>query len=125
MATAAKKTKVEAERRELVEELLDIHVDNRKIFERVDAIKAKLKKIATDSGVNFQEVIIDKGKVSVSGATDKRFIGEVPEVDAEAFLKLTEAKRARLLAGGIVRLVQKWAKAYYGKVTVETFPAKS
>jgi hypothetical protein len=124
-AEARKKAEVEAHRRELAEELLDIHIKHRVDLERADAIKAALKQIATEAGATFQVVILDKGKVNVSGEKAERVIGEVPDVDTEAFLSLSPAKRAKLLAGGIVRMVNKIVKAYHGQVTVKPFPAKA
>lgn len=122
-AEARKKAEDEAHRRELAEELLDIHIKHRVDLERAEAIKAELKQIATAAATTFQVVIIGKGKVNVAGAKDERVIGEVPDVDTEAFLKLSPSKRAKLLAGGIVRMVNKIVKAYHGQVTVKPFPA--
>src|SRR5436853_4754523 len=102
-AEAKQKAEAEKHRRTLVEELLDIHIKHRVDLERAEAIKAELKQSATAGGENFQVTILDKGKVTVSGEKAERCIGEVPEVDTEAFLRLTPARRAKVLAGGIVR----------------------
>jgi hypothetical protein len=120
-AKAKKPTAAELHRLKLATELVDIHVEHAKDFAREDELKSELKKIATDDGENFQEVIAGKGKVKVAGRKDGRFTGTVPEVDAEKFLALSEAKRKKLLDDGIITMVDKYSGTYYGAVSVDLF----
>jgi hypothetical protein len=57
----------------------------------------------------------------VSAPKTKRCIGTAPEIVVEAFLKLPERERKRLLERGIVIEAEQWKAPYYGSVTAELF----
>lgn len=121
MATAKPTVKAEAERRALAEELVGIERKHSIAFARVDAIKAELRKIATDAGENFQELFAGRGVVKVSGGHDGKFKGTFPTVQEKAYLELPEAKRKKLSDDGIVLMVPTYGKRYYGSVSVELY----
>jgi hypothetical protein len=124
-AAAARPSKAEAKalahRRGLCEELVGLHRDNSSVFDRIEAIKAELKLIATDAGEPFREVIAGKGQVSVSPPKDGEFKGNVPTLKAEAWNDLTDARRERLLEQGLVEIVAEYGGKFYGRVDVKTF----
>ncbi len=57
----------------------------------------------------------------MSAPKTKRCIGTAPEIVVEAFLKLPERERKRLLERGIVIEAEQWKAPYYGSVTAELF----
>lgn len=120
-AEARKKAAAEKRRVELTVELLDINIKHAVPLARADELKTELKQIATDTA-NFQQVIANKGKVSVSGMQDERFVGTVPEIVAEVFNALPKKEQEQLIKRGLVKRTDKYAKAYYGQVKVTVFP---
>lgn len=123
MATVtALKAKPKAKsRRDLAEELLGIEIANAELFGRIDGIKSDLKGIATSGGESFKEEFAGQGSVTVAGVKGKRFLGEAPELDPDAWLALPEKRREAMLANGLVKMVRNYSGAYYGAVTVKLF----
>jgi hypothetical protein len=122
MATAAKpKTEKPKTPRELAEELVGIHVANRATFGRIDELKELLKAAATAAGASIREVIPGQGKVAASGRKESEFRGDLPELDPAAWNALSESRRDKLIADGVVKIVPTWSKTYYGSVTVDLF----
>jgi hypothetical protein len=114
-------TKSHNERRALADELLGLHRKHGSDFARMEDLKRALREIATTDGENFKEEFAEKGVVKVSGAKEGRFKGIMPEIDAEAFLGLSEKRRATLVDQGIVKMANVYGSKYYGSVTVEVF----
>lgn len=109
------------ERRALADELLGLHRKHGEVFARIEDLKRALREIATEDGENFKEEFAEKGVVKVAGAKDGKFKGILPEIDAEAFLALSEKRRATLIEQGIVKMANVYGAKYYGSVTVEVF----
>lgn len=106
------------DRKALCEELLTLHKKHAEAFAREAEIKSELKADATE---NFQIRIEKLGIVKVSAPRPKACTGTAPEVVVEAFLRLPERERKRLLERGIVIEAEQWKNAYYGSVTAELF----
>lgn len=123
-AAAAKKpdeSKALAERRSIAEELLGIEQRHAPLFSRMKGLKKSLIAIATAGGENFQELFGKIGVVRVNRAKPSEVKGEVPDLDAAAFLALTDRDRQRLIDKGVVKMVESKTGAYYGGVTVDLF----
>lgn len=121
MAKAATKPNVKAQLRAKAEELLDIEVEHRDLFARIDGIKSDLTTLATEAGESFREDFSGKGVVKVSGRKAKEFQGDLPEIDAAAFNALPATERKTLVKQGVVKIVPTWSRAYYGRVSVDLF----
>ena len=121
MATAAAKT--ETEERKLALELVELEAEHAVVFARMEDIKSKLRKIATEKGENFKEEFAGKGQVKVSGASAAKFKGIMPTINVEAFLELPEKRREKLIEDDIIAMTPTYGKPYYGSVTVELFKA--
>lgn len=104
--------------RELAEELVKLRAQHGPMFDRVDELKSALKSDATE---NFKEVFAGIGEVSVSAPKKGKFKGTVPELVAEAYLKLPDARREKLIEQGLVANVDQYGGDYYGSVTVKMF----
>lgn len=111
-------------RAELCRELLDIELEHRETFERIDTIKAQLKLIATVDG-QFREVIPGLGHVSVSPEKAKSYKGDLPVLVCDAWLALKEKQRDKLVTDGLVKIEPQYSGAYYGRVEAKltTTPA--
>lgn len=109
------------DRRQLAEELVGIHKEHRKVFERMDAIKASLKQLAGEAGASFQELFSDVGKVSVAPPKPKTFKGRVPECVPEKFYALPKGEQTRLEKQGLIVQADQYTGAYYGSVTVDLY----
>lgn len=109
------------ERRALAAELLGLHRKHGTDFARMEDLKRALREIATDEGENFKEEFAKEGVVKVAGAKEGKFKGILPEIDAEAFLGLSEKRRATLVDQGIVKMTNVYGSKYYGSVSVEVF----
>lgn len=119
MPPAVAKSKAKAPTRaELCRELLDIEIEHRETFARIDAIKAELKQRASVDG-SFREVFPGIGHVSVSPAKPKAYKGDLPTLVGEAWLALKQPKRDKLIADGLVKIEPQYSGAYYGRVDVE------
>lgn len=117
-AAAAAKGKT-PDRRGLCEELLALRVKHAAVFAQMDGLKAAL--IVAAGAEGFREVFAGQGQVTVSAAKGKEFKGDLPEVDAAAFHALSAAKRAKLIEGGVVKLVAVWTREFHGRVDIKTF----
>jgi hypothetical protein len=71
-------------------------------------------------GEGFRE-IFGSGQVTVSVPKEKEFKGDVPEVDADAFQALPDARRQKLVDDGIVKIVPHWTRDFHGRVDIKTF----
>ena len=116
---AAAKSKILAKTpRELCQELLEIERDNPKIFDRIGEIKTLLKAEA-DSVGSFRETFTGPGLVgwvSVSPSKPEERIGEGPEIVVDAWAKLKQPKRDKMIADGLVKVVPLIKGASYGQV---------
>ncbi|MBW7965336.1 hypothetical protein [Bradyrhizobium sp. BR 10261] len=109
------------ERSELCLELLKLRKKHVKDFDRIDAIKERLKAIATTMEVGFKEVDQKLGKVSVSPEKAETFGGDFPEIDVRKLQALPDKDRQKLYDDGLIVIRSKWSKPYYGQVTVTLF----
>lgn len=106
------------DREALCRELLTLCRKNAKDDARREEIKATLK---ADAIENDKIKIDGLGIVKISAPKPKQLKGTAPEISIEAFLKLPEKERDKLLERGIVAIVEQWSGAYYGSVTAELF----
>jgi hypothetical protein len=120
MAAAAKKPKPST-RQELARELLTLLRDHAAVFARQEALKAALIAEATTAGQSFKEVLLDLGTVSVSGAKEPECKGNLPELNVERVLALSETRRAKLIEDNVITMVETWSKRSSGRVTVKVF----
>lgn len=120
---ARKKAKAPT-RAELCRELLDLELEHKDVFERMDAIKADLKLIATVDG-SFREVFPGLGHVSVSPEKPKTYKGDLPVLVGETWLALKDKQRDKFIADGLVKIEAQYSGAYYGRVEAKliTTPA--
>jgi hypothetical protein len=114
-------SKSQNERRALADELLGLHRKHGDDFARMEDIKRALREIATADGENFKEEFAGQGVVKVAGKKDGSLKGLIPEVNAEAFLALSQRRRDTLIEQGIVKMAELRSKPFYGSVTVEVF----
>jgi hypothetical protein len=104
--------------RELCQELLEIERDHPEIFARFGEIKTLLK-AAADSQGKFREAFTGPGLVgwvSVSPSKPEETLGEGPEIIVDAWSKLKQPKRDKLIAEGLVKIVPLIKGASYGQV---------
>lgn len=73
-----------------------------KDFDRMDAIKERLKTMATLLGIGFKEVDQKLGKVSVCGEKPEKFNGDFPVVDVRKLQALSDAQRLKLYDDGLI-----------------------
>lgn len=105
-------------RRAIAEELLDLHVAHADLFAKIDDLKEKLRQFSVEAGAGYKEQFGGAGEVSVSSPSVAKLRGILPKLKAEAFLGLTEARRDKLIADGIVEMAQEWTKDRAPSVTV-------
>ena len=105
----------------LCEELLTLRKKHAAVFARETLIESTLKEAATKRGGGFMVLVPDLGSVMVAGKKEKEFQGEAPEADVETWATLSAADRKSLIKKGIVKIVQLWSGAFYGRVTVKVF----
>jgi hypothetical protein len=109
-------------RKALARRLLNYRIKYTNVFAEIDSIKASLVEIVTKDGEGTaREVFAQLGQVTIAPAKEKEFCGELAEVDPTAFAALSEARRQKLVAEGLIRLVPNWSRAFRGSVTVKTF----
>ena len=120
-AAKSKSRKEITDRRALAEQLLGIEQEHAPLFAKMKGLKKALIAIATEAGENFQELFGQLGVVKVSRAKPSEVKGQVPELDAAAFLALADRDRNDLIKRRIVKMVESKSGAYYGGVTVELF----
>jgi hypothetical protein len=106
----------------LARELVKLRFDHATVFAREAELKSLLIEIAKGKGENFKEVAAGFGTVSVSAPKDKQCTGTAPELIVDAFLAAPERTRDSLIERGIVKIVEQWTGASYGRVTVKLFP---
>jgi hypothetical protein len=123
MPRAVKPKPQDSVRRGIARTLLSLRLRHAKLFDEIDGLKASLILNAKKAGEGFREVFDKKGIITVAAPKDKEFKGEVPEVDPDAFGALPEAKRQKLIAEGIVKIVPHWSRDFHGRVDVKTFAA--
>jgi hypothetical protein len=122
---AKAKPKVDAvtsERRTLADELATLERDHEQAFARAGELRAALRKIATEGGASFQELIEGVGLVKVSPGHAGKFKGTFPTVHVKPYLALPEAKRKKLADDGIITMEPLYGGPYAGSTTVELFP---
>jgi phosphoglycolate phosphatase-like HAD superfamily hydrolase len=105
-------------RDEIAERLLrrekKIAEDLRLIDEDKDALRA----LSDKAGEGFTVEIKDLGTVAVTGRREKELTGTSPQLVIAHYLGLTEARRKKLVADGLVEIVEVWKKAAKPSVTV-------
>ena len=106
-------------RRKDAEELLNLNIKLAPQFKRTAELEAALKAAATKAGDGFKEDFGGKGYVSASGAVEAEFKGNVPQIQTEKWLALTELDRKRILKTGAVKIVKSFGRASHGSVTVK------
>lgn len=126
MAATAKKPVPDNKRgrADLALELIELRLKNAVPFDRMDAIKAELKRRAEEDG-KFREDVPGKGYVSASPGTPERKIGDAPALQIAAWDQLTPNRRERLEAEGLVAMQAIIKGAYYGRVDVKLFAPPS
>ena len=117
----AKPKPLDRKTQDLCKELVTLRRKNASVFAREEAIETTLKDIATKRGEGFKVDLPDLGTVTVAGRKEKEFQGEAPEADVETWAALSAAARKSLIKKGIVKIVQLWSGAFYGRVTVKVF----
>lgn len=110
-------------RRELAEERVRIERKLTPHYDRIETIGTELKAIATKFG-EFKEEFAELGSVTVAGALEAEFKGNVPQIQTEAWLALKELDRKRLIKSGVVKIEKQWGKASHGRVTVKVIAEK-
>ena len=70
---------------------------------------------------NFKEEFAGEGVVKVAGRKEGQLKGLMPELVADAFLKLSERRRDTLIESGLVKMAEVRSGTFYGSVTVEVF----
>jgi hypothetical protein len=107
------------ERRHIAEERLALERKLGPSYARIAELDTELKEFATEAGASFKENFGSKGYVSASGAVAAEFKGDVPVIQTEAWLKLSEGKRKELIKSGLVVVEPQWGRASSGRVTVK------
>jgi hypothetical protein len=105
-------------RRAVAEELLDHLIEHAAIFAKVDTLKDKLREFAIADKTGFNEAFDGKGEVKCSKASVKRLKGIMPTLLAESFLQLSEVRREKLIADGIVKMEEQWTEDRKPSVSV-------
>ena len=108
-------------RQSLCDELVGIHKKHAATFDRVDAIKSELKQLATDAGESFKISIAGKGEVNVSGSKKGAYKGDLPILQSDAWLGLTEKQREKHIETGLIKIEAQFGGDYYGAVKVKLF----
>lgn len=116
--TPKQRAALQAEARSNCEKLLTLHVDNTKLFGEMDVLEAILKEQATRLGDSFRETF-PNGYVGASPRKDKKFNGNVPEINAAVWNGMTKKEQYALIRTGLVKVVEDWSRADYGRVTVK------
>jgi hypothetical protein len=117
MPAVAKKPR-ETPRQALCRELLGIRRDNIAIFTRIEAINTRRKTLSETDG-KFRETFNDLGYVSVSPLSPEQVTGEAPVIQVEAWQKLRDSRREKLLEEGLVKIVPTIKRAAYVQVRVK------
>jgi hypothetical protein len=92
---------------------------------RLEDLKAALRKEAKEAGESFHEEFAGKGRVEVTPPRPAEFKGLMPTVAPQAFVALSDKKRAALLETGVVAMAEQWRRPYYGAVTFKPFKAEA
>lgn len=123
-AAPSPKTNTDAALESLARDLVDAEVELAKkagdIIARIETLKGAMRE-ACPKGGKFKWTFAKKGEVELAGAADGKLKGVFPEVDVEAYLALSEARRKKLAEDGIVAMVPQRGKPFYGRVTVKLF----
>ncbi len=112
---------IDAKTTALGRELVTLRRKHADVFKRETELEILLKETATKRGEGFQLSFENLGTVTVAGKKEKEFQGEAPEADVETWATLSAADRKSLIKRGIVKIVQLWSGAFYGRVTVKVF----
>lgn len=110
MATASAKA--------LAKQLLEIEKKIAPDLLKADGIKEKLRDVCAKKGASFTEEIDGLGSVEVKAGTEKKFKGNMPELQPEAFQALPAKQRKQLETSGLVTIVALWSKPSKPSVTV-------
>ena len=130
MATATSRrapasAKAAKERRELAEERVGLERKVQPDSDRMSAIDASLKKLATEAGQSFTETFPDLGDVKVAPGYAAEFKGDLPVVQTEAWRALTPAERKAHEKSGLIKIEPQWGKASGGRVAVKLFGVRA
>jgi hypothetical protein len=118
IATAAP-TADARKRRATAEKLLDHLIEHAKVFAKVETLKDELREFSISGGIGFGEKFDGKGAVRVTKQSVRTFKGIVPTLKPEVFLDLSEARRDRLVADGLVDMVEKYTEDRKPSVSVD------
>lgn len=118
----------ESEPRKLCRELLELRTEHRSLFDRIDAIKARLITLAEAGDEGLREVFDGLGRVSVSAGKPERTDGIHPEVVEPVFYALPKdaargLSQAKLIEAGVIIEQLRKKKAYHGRVDVKLIEA--
>lgn len=105
-------------RRAIAEELLDLHIEHADVFAQIDGLKEQLRKLSLADNAGFKEKVDGKGEVQVSAPSVAKLKGIMPTLKPERFLELTEARRDKLVADGLVEMKEQWTSDRAPSVTV-------
>jgi hypothetical protein len=108
-----------AARKKLCEERVDLERKLKPDNDRIDAIDAELKRLATELGHTFDELLPGKGTINVAPAHEAEFKGNVPQIQTEAWQALKATERKAHEKSGLVKVVEQWGKKSGGRVTVK------
>jgi hypothetical protein len=104
-------------RRAIATKLLELQQKIAPDLLKIDGYKDQLRDIGAEEGA-FTEEIDGLGSVEVKGGSEKKLKGLVPTLHNDAYMALSEARRATLAKEGIVTMEQDWAPARKPSVTV-------
>lgn len=84
------------------------------IEEGLEALRAYI----SETGQGFTVVVDGVGTVEGKAGADRKLKGVLPVLKADAFLDLSEARRAKLIGDGLVEQEEQWQPARKPSVTV-------
>lgn len=107
--------------RDLGEEALDIKIEHREVFRRLDEIAQEAKVLATELGESIKDTFVGKGVVKVSPQKERTLRGKLFKLATEVFLAKPASRRESLIASGIVTEEEDWSRADYGRFSADPF----
>ncbi len=110
-------------RREIAQELIALERRIAPTVAEIEVLKEKLRAEAITAGAGFTEEI-DGDSVKVTAASESKLKGIMPVLKPEAFLKLAEQRREKLIADGVITMQQQWTDARKPSVKVELASAQ-
>lgn len=111
--------KVVETKRDIAERLIALNIKHEALFAEIDGLKEKLRLAAEADGRGFTEDFGEGRKVAVTSPSKSKFKGTMPTLDPEAYLKLDEKEREKLIKGKVVALKDLYSEARRPSVTVK------